>query len=39
MREQGQKIEPGYHYTRASWNKGYGTEAAIAVLAHGLGHV
>jgi RimJ/RimL family protein N-acetyltransferase len=35
----GPEIDLGYHYTRASWNKGYGTEAAIAVLAHGLGPV
>ena len=31
------EIDLAYHYTRASWNKGYGTEAVIAVLAHGLG--
>ncbi|HEY6279644.1 MAG TPA: GNAT family N-acetyltransferase [Streptosporangiaceae bacterium] len=35
----GPEIDFAYHYTRASWNKGYGTEAAIAVLAHGLGPV
>ena len=35
----GPEIDLGYHYTRASWGKGYGTEAAIAVLAHGLGPV
>jgi RimJ/RimL family protein N-acetyltransferase len=33
----GPEIDLGYHYTRASWNKGYGTEAVIAVLAHALG--
>jgi RimJ/RimL family protein N-acetyltransferase len=33
------EIELAYHYVRASWNKGYGTEAAIAVLTHGLGPV
>jgi RimJ/RimL family protein N-acetyltransferase len=33
----GPEIDLAYHYTRASWNKGYGTEAAIAVLARGLG--
>jgi RimJ/RimL family protein N-acetyltransferase len=33
----GPVIDLAYHYTRASWNKGYGTEAAIAVLARGLG--
>ena len=35
----GPEIELAYHYTRASWNKGYGTEAVIAVLTHGLGPV
>jgi RimJ/RimL family protein N-acetyltransferase len=35
----GPEIDLAYHYTRASWNKGYGTEAAVAVLAHGLGLV
>jgi ribosomal-protein-alanine N-acetyltransferase len=35
----GPEIDLAYHYTRASWNKGYGTEAAIAVLAYGLGQV
>jgi len=35
----GPEIDLAYHFTRASWNKGYGTEAAIAVLAHGLGPV
>jgi RimJ/RimL family protein N-acetyltransferase len=33
----GPEIDLAYHYTRASWNKGYGTEAAIAVLARSLG--
>ncbi len=33
----GPEIELAYHYIRPSWNKGYATEAAIAVLAHGLG--
>jgi [ribosomal protein S5]-alanine N-acetyltransferase len=33
----GPEIDLAYHYTRASWNKGYGAEAAIAVPAHGLG--
>ena len=32
----GPEIDLAYHYTRACWNKGYGTEAAIAVLAYGL---
>jgi [ribosomal protein S5]-alanine N-acetyltransferase len=35
----GPEIDLAYHYTGARWNKGYGTEAAIAVLAHGLGPV
>jgi [ribosomal protein S5]-alanine N-acetyltransferase len=35
----GPEIDLAYHYTRASWSKGYGTEAVIAVLAHGLGPV
>ena len=37
--DAGQEIDLAYHYTRASWNKGYGTEAVIAVLAHGLGPI
>ena len=37
--DAGPEIDLAYHYTRASWNKGYGTEAVIAVLAHGLGPV
>jgi [ribosomal protein S5]-alanine N-acetyltransferase len=28
-----------YHLARASWNKSYATEAAVAVLSHGLGSV
>ena len=32
----GSEIDLAYHYARAGWNKGYATEAAIAVLAHGL---
>ena len=35
----GPEIDLAYHYTRASWNRGYATEAVIAVLAHGLGPV
>jgi RimJ/RimL family protein N-acetyltransferase len=35
----GPEIDLAYHFTRASWGNGYGTEAAIAVLAHGLGPV
>jgi [ribosomal protein S5]-alanine N-acetyltransferase len=37
--DAGPEIDLAYHYTRASWNKGYGTEAVIAVLTHGLGPV
>jgi RimJ/RimL family protein N-acetyltransferase len=33
----GPEIDLGYHFVTASWNKGYATEAAIAVLAHGFG--
>jgi RimJ/RimL family protein N-acetyltransferase len=35
----GPEIDLAYHYSRASWNKGYATEAAIAVIGHGLGPV
>jgi RimJ/RimL family protein N-acetyltransferase len=35
----GSEIDLGYHLTRASWNKGYATEAVIAVLGHGLGSI
>ena len=35
----GPEIEIAYHYTKVSWGKGYGTEAAIAVVAHGFGPV
>jgi [ribosomal protein S5]-alanine N-acetyltransferase len=35
----GSEIDLAYHYSRASWGKGYATEAVIAVLAHGLGPV
>jgi len=34
---KGPEIELAYHYTKASWNKGYGTEAATAALAHVFG--
>jgi ribosomal-protein-alanine N-acetyltransferase len=37
--DAGPEIDLAYHYTRASWNQGYGTEAVTAVLAHGLGAV
>ena len=33
----GAEIDLGYHFGRVSWNKGFATEAAVAVLAHGLG--
>ena len=35
----GSEIDLAYHLARASWNKGYATEAAVAVLGHGLGSV
>jgi RimJ/RimL family protein N-acetyltransferase len=35
-KDAGSEIDLAYHYPRASWNRGYATEAAIAVLAHGL---
>jgi len=35
----GPEIDLAYHYASASWNKGYASEVAIAVLAHGLGPV
>jgi ribosomal-protein-alanine N-acetyltransferase len=35
----GSEIDLAYHLTRASWNKGYATEAVVAVLDHGLGSV
>jgi len=31
------EIEIAYHYPPSSWNKGYGTEAAVAVLTYGFG--
>ena len=31
------EFDLAYHFTQACWHKGYATEAAIAVLAHGLG--
>ena len=33
----GPEIDLAYHFTKACWNKGYATEAVIAVVAHGLG--
>jgi RimJ/RimL family protein N-acetyltransferase len=35
----GPEVELAYHYKRPAWNRGYGTEAAIACLAHGFGPV
>ena len=35
----GPEVELAYHFNQASWNKGYATEAAMAVLAHGLGPI
>ena len=36
-KDAGSEIDLAYHFARAFWNKGYATEAATAVLAHGLG--
>jgi RimJ/RimL family protein N-acetyltransferase len=33
----GPEIDLAYDFAKVFWNKGYGTEAVIAVLAHGLG--
>jgi [ribosomal protein S5]-alanine N-acetyltransferase len=35
----GPEVEIAYHYKRSAWSHGYGTEAAIACLAHGFGPV
>jgi RimJ/RimL family protein N-acetyltransferase len=35
----GPEIDLAYHYSPSSWHQGYGTEAVIAVLAHGFGLV
>jgi ribosomal-protein-alanine N-acetyltransferase len=35
--DAGSEIDLAQHFTRSSWHKGYATEAAVAVLAHGLG--
>jgi RimJ/RimL family protein N-acetyltransferase len=37
--DYGPEIDLAYHYLRTCWNKGYGTEAVIAVLGHGLGSI
>ena len=34
--EDGSEVELAYHFATACWGHGYGTEAAIAVLSHGL---
>lgn len=33
----GPEVELAYHFNKTSWNQGYATEAAIAVLAYGFG--
>jgi RimJ/RimL family protein N-acetyltransferase len=35
----GPEIELAYHFAPSTWNRGYGTEAAVAVLGHGFGAV
>lgn len=35
----GPEIELAYHFDKTSWNRGYATEVAIAVLAQGLGPI
>ncbi len=35
----GPEVDLAYHFRKASWNKGYATEAALAVLAHALGPI
>jgi ribosomal-protein-alanine N-acetyltransferase len=35
----GPEVEIAYHYKQTAWNQGYGTEAAIACLAHGFGPI
>jgi RimJ/RimL family protein N-acetyltransferase len=35
-KDAGSEIDLGYHFVTAGWNKGYATEAAVAVLAHGF---
>ena len=35
----GPEIDLAYHYASHCWGKGYATEAAIAVIGHGLGPV
>ncbi|HAF11330.1 MAG TPA: GNAT family N-acetyltransferase [Chloroflexi bacterium] len=35
----GPEVEIAYHYAHEAWNRGYGTAAAVACLAHGLGSI
>jgi [ribosomal protein S5]-alanine N-acetyltransferase len=35
----GPEVELAYHYKQSAWNRGYGTEAAIACLARGFGAI
>jgi RimJ/RimL family protein N-acetyltransferase len=35
----GSEIDLAYHFARQAWGKGYATEAAVAVLAEGLGPI
>lgn len=35
----GPEVEIAYHYRQRSWGQGFGTEAAIARLAHGFGPI
>ena len=35
----GPEVEVAYHYKPSAWNKGFGTEAAIACLAQGFGPI
>jgi RimJ/RimL family protein N-acetyltransferase len=37
--DAGSEIDLAYHFVRVAWGKGYATEAAIAVLAHGFGPI
>ena len=35
----GPEVEIAYHYRQRAWGQGFGTEAAIACLAHGFGPI
>jgi ribosomal-protein-alanine N-acetyltransferase len=39
VQHTGPEVELAYHYNKDSWNNGYGTEAASAVLAHAFGPI